>query len=92
MMKTLYMKEGKKTRGNKKGSEREMADISTLPTYEMNSFALWVAKLAEKYFEDPDVKRRYEAWEKENERNEKGIRDFSYSDSYNTSDRGYREK
>lgn len=85
-MKTLYIKERKKSRGKKKGSEREMADISTLPTYEMNSFALWVAKLAEKYFENPDVKMRYEAWEKERARNEKNIRDFSCSNSGNASD------
>ena len=63
-----------------------MANISTLPTYEMNSFAGWVAKMAEKYFENPDVKMRYEAWEKERARNEKNIRDFSYSDSGNASD------
>ena len=42
-----------------------MAAISTLPTYEINSFARWVAEATEQYFENPDVKRRFEEWKKE---------------------------
>ena len=34
-----------------------MTDISTLPTYEMNSFARWVAKATLKYFENPDIEK-----------------------------------
>lgn len=41
------------------------ADISTLPEWEMKSFARWLYKATEKYFEDPDVKRRFEEWMKE---------------------------
>ena len=45
-----------------------MAELmEQLPSYEAKSFALWVAKATEKYFENPDVKRRFEAW-KEAER------------------------
>ena len=46
-----------------------MKKISTLPTYELNSFARWVANEAEKYFENPVTKARFEKWLKE--RNEK---------------------
>ncbi|MBQ7976590.1 MAG: hypothetical protein IJ300_12975 [Clostridia bacterium] len=42
-----------------------MADISTLPTYETRSFARWVARATVAYFENPDVKRRFEEWKKE---------------------------
>ena len=42
-----------------------MAAISTLPTYETNSFARWVVKATERYFENPAVKRRFEGWKKE---------------------------
>lgn len=45
-----------------------MASISTLPTYEINSFARWVAEATERYFENPDVKRRFEEWKIEKER------------------------
>lgn len=46
-----------------------MAAISTLPKYETNSFARWVADATERYFENPDVKRRFEEWKKERELN-----------------------
>lgn len=46
-----------------------MAAISTLPKYETNSFARWVAEATECYFENPDVKRRFEEWKKERESN-----------------------
>ena len=42
-----------------------MADLSTMPTYELNNFARWLAKATEAYFEDPDVKRRFAEWQKE---------------------------
>ncbi len=44
-----------------------MSELSTMPTYELNHFALWIAKATEAYFQDPDVKRRYEEWQKERE-------------------------
>lgn len=47
-----------------------MADLSTMPTYELNNFARWLAKATEAYFNDPDVKRRFEAWQKEQEEKE----------------------
>ncbi|MBQ8637113.1 MAG: hypothetical protein IJ423_05500 [Clostridia bacterium] len=46
-----------------------MNELSTLPTYEAKSFMLWVAKATEAYFENPDVKRRFEEWKKERELN-----------------------
>lgn len=46
-----------------------MYDIKTLPTYEGRSFARWLARTVEKYFEDPDVQRRFEEWQKEKEQN-----------------------
>lgn len=44
-----------------------MNELSTMPTYELNRFALWVAEAAERYFENPDVKKRFEEWKKERE-------------------------
>lgn len=44
-----------------------MNELETIPTYEMQSFCRQIAKLAEKYFEDPENKRRFEEWEKEQE-------------------------
>ena len=45
-------------------------DINTTPTYELNSFAWWVAKATEAYFKNPDVKRRFEEWQKERREND----------------------
>ena len=42
-----------------------MSDITTLPTYEMNSFCRWVANATLAYFENPDVQERFEKWKKE---------------------------
>lgn len=42
-----------------------MAGISTLPTYETNSFARWVANATLAYFENPDVQARFEKWKME---------------------------
>lgn len=50
-----------------------MAEISTLPTYEMNSFARWVANATLAYFENPDVQARFEEWKKKREE-EKGCK------------------
>ena len=47
-----------------------MNELSTLPTYEAKSFMLWVAKATEAYFENPDVKERFEKWKKERVSNE----------------------
>lgn len=52
-----------------------MSELSTMPTYELNRFALWVAKATEAYFQDPDVQRRFEEWKKEKERDQKLISD-----------------
>ena len=46
-----------------------MSELSTMPAYEINHFALWVAKATEAYFENPDVKKRFEEWKKEREAN-----------------------
>ena len=52
-----------------------MAEISTLPTYEMNSFSRWVANATLAYFENPDVQARFEKWKMEREGgNENGKR------------------
>ncbi len=45
-----------------------MSELSTMPTYELNHFALWIGKMTEAYFQNPDVKRRFEEWEKECEK------------------------
>ena len=50
-----------------------MSELSTMPTYEINSFALWVAKATEAYFENPDVKKRFEEWKKEKEHGKKRL-------------------
>lgn len=42
-----------------------MNELSTLPPYEARSFMLWVAKATEAYFQDPDVKKRFEEWKEE---------------------------
>ena len=42
-----------------------MNEIETLPAYELKSFLRWVARATEKYFEDPEVQRRFEIWQKE---------------------------
>lgn len=47
------------------------SELSTLPTYELNRFALWVAKATEAYFQNPEVKRRFEEWKKEREEKQK---------------------
>lgn len=44
-----------------------MSTLSTLPTYDINNFARWVADATERYFENPDVKRRFEKWKREKE-------------------------
>ncbi len=46
-----------------------MSELSTMPTYELNRFALWVAEATEAYFQNPEVKRRFEEWKKERESN-----------------------
>lgn len=45
-----------------------MLDIETLPKYEMDSFALWVARATELYFKDPENQRRFKEWQKEERR------------------------
>ena len=50
-----------------------MADISTLPKYETRSFARWVARATLAYFENPDVKRRFEEWKKEEMEKKRGV-------------------
>jgi len=47
-----------------------MSELSTMPPYELNSFARWLAYATEAYFENPDVQRRFKEWEKEHESNE----------------------
>lgn len=42
--------------------------MSTLPTYEAESFSRWLVKATEAYFEKPDVKKRFNAWKKERDR------------------------
>lgn len=42
-----------------------MADISTLPTYELNSFSRWVSNATLSYFENPDVQERFKKWKQE---------------------------
>jgi hypothetical protein len=46
-----------------------MNPISTLPTYEADSFSRWLVKATMNYFENPDVKKRFKEWKKERESN-----------------------
>lgn len=48
-----------------------MASITTLPTYEKNSFSRWVANATLAYFENPDVQERFEKWKSERDAQEK---------------------
>lgn len=45
-----------------------MNEMLTLPPYEANSFYRRIAELAEKYFENPTNKKRFDEWK--NERND----------------------
>ena len=47
-----------------------MSAIQTVPKREMKSFCRWVAQATEKYFENPEVQKRFEAWKKERDQNE----------------------
>lgn len=42
--------------------------LDTMPPVEMRIFCRWVAKATEAYFQNPDVKSRFENWQKERER------------------------
>lgn len=44
-------------------------DISTLPECEMRYFLRRLIRSVEKYFEDPEVQRRFEEWKRERELN-----------------------
>ena len=45
-----------------------MNPMSTMPTYEAESFSRWLVKATMNYFENPEVKKRFNAWKKERER------------------------
>ncbi len=49
-----------------------MVEIDTLPAYERRYFLRWIARAAEEYLKDPEVRKRYEAWEKEQAEKETG--------------------
>lgn len=42
-----------------------MYELSTLPRYDANRFYRKIAELAEKYFEEPENKKRFEEWRRE---------------------------
>ena len=42
-----------------------MTPVQTLPHHEINSFARWVVKATEMYFNNPDNQKRFEEWKKE---------------------------
>ena len=39
--------------------------LATLPEWEMKYFCRWVYRATEEYFKDPEVQKRFEAWQKE---------------------------
>ena len=41
------------------------AELETLPGWEMTYLCRSLAKMVEKYFEDPEVQKEFEEWEKE---------------------------
>lgn len=45
-----------------------MKELSTLPLYDVHRFYRRIAKLTEKYFENPENQKRFEEWKKERER------------------------
>lgn len=45
-----------------------MSELETLPLREKYSFCKWLGKTVEKYFEDPEVQKRFEKWKEEKER------------------------
>lgn len=47
-----------------------MTPISTLPKYELDNFCRWLARATEKYFENPDVQKRFAEWQKANAESE----------------------
>lgn len=50
-----------------------MASLGLVSSYDEYSFAKWVAKATQKYFENPDVQKRFKEWQhkKEGETNDK---------------------
>ena len=46
-----------------------MNPMSTLPAYETRRLSKWLIQATEAYFENPDVKKRFDAWRKERELN-----------------------
>lgn len=42
-----------------------MNELSTLPLWESYSFYRRLAKLTEKYFEDPENQKRFEEWKQQ---------------------------
>lgn len=42
-----------------------MKEIETLPSCDMKSFARWLTKTVELYFENPENQRRFEEWQRE---------------------------
>lgn len=41
------------------------SDLETLPPCEEYCFCKWLYEATQKYFEDPEVKARFEKWQKE---------------------------
>lgn len=58
-----------KNETKEKESDTNMSVLASMPAYETTAFLRWVAKAAESYFDDPDVKRRFEEWRKERKEN-----------------------
>lgn len=44
--------------------------MDTLPAFKAKSFYRWVARTVDKYFENPEVQRRYEIWKAERDKEE----------------------
>lgn len=47
-----------------------MFDISTMPKTEYDGFLHWIVSVIEAYYEDPENKREFEEWLKEEEEKE----------------------
>lgn len=45
-----------------------MSELSTLPEYESRRFMRWLAKATEEYFKNPENQRKFEEWQKEQEK------------------------
>lgn len=55
---------GGKRKGGLDMPSTDFCDVSTLPVYDRNRFFREIAKMTEKYFENPENKKKFEEWKR----------------------------